>query len=111
MFGTAGPPSLASTGCGTTISAKVGTGLIADSSGIRLDPAAVVRKYEQVVPEGSTVVSIPHNLGTRAVSVQVYDVASGDLYLVGTTAVSTNAVTLEFAAAPAAGQFYVVVFG
>lgn len=95
----------------TTFSVKSGEGLVTTSAGVSLDPQKVMRKYAANVPGGNTQVTITHNLNSRDVSVSVREVASGDLVLVGVTASTVNSVVLDFAQAPQANQFRVVVFG
>lgn len=93
------------------VTAKAGAGIIVDSTGIRLDTTAVTRKYAQVVPSGSTTVTITHNLGTTDVGVWVYEVSSGNTVLLGPTVVSVNAISLEFGTAPADNQYRVCIIG
>lgn len=96
---------------GTVITAKAGAGIIVDGTGIRLDKTTVVQKFADFVPSGSAVATINHNLGTRDVTVTVYDNASGDVVLVGWTITGVNQVSIEFASAPAVQQWRVVVTG
>lgn len=96
---------------GTVVSAKAGTGIIVDGTGIRLDKTQVVQKFADFVPAGSAVATVAHNLGTRDVTVTVYDNASGDVVLVGWTIVNLNQISIEFASAPASQQWRVVVTG
>lgn len=69
-------------------------------------------KYVDATIGGSTTQTVTHNLGTRAVTVQVFE--TGNLYAEVTTQVectTTNTVTLTFAVAPAANQYTCVVIG
>ncbi|UDL16442.1 hypothetical protein SEA_ZOOMAN_201 [Microbacterium phage Zooman] len=68
--------------------------------------------YSGDVPAGSTTATIPHNLGTRSVVVEVYD-KSADPWVRVDVDVSIpsdgNSLILGFAVAPTAGQYRVVV--
>lgn len=73
---------------------------------------SVVRKHTGEVAGDATNTSftITHNLGTREVQVQVYDSASPyDTVETDVERVSTSAVTVKFATAPALGTNYKVV--
>ena len=73
---------------------------------------SVVRKHTGEVAGNATNTSftITHNLGTREVQVQVYDSASPyDTVETDVERVSTSAVTIKFATAPALGTNYKVV--
>jgi hypothetical protein len=93
------------------VTAKAGAGILVDATGIKLDTTAVIRKYADFVPSGSTLATVTHGLGTRDVTVTIYDNASGDIVLAGVTIISTNAVSIEFETAPAANQYRIVVTG
>jgi hypothetical protein len=54
---------------------------------------------------------ITHNLGTREVSVQVYDAATYDTVETDVVRNSTSQVTIGFTAAPASGAYKVVIVG
>ena len=72
----------------------------------------IARKYVTVVGDGTALTyAITHNLGTREVSVQVYDAATYDTVETDVTRNSINQVTIGFTAAPAAGAYKVVVVG
>jgi hypothetical protein len=72
----------------------------------------IARKYVTVVGDGTALTyAITHNLGTREVSVQVYDAATYDTVETDVTRNSTSQVTIGFTAAPAAGAYKVVVVG
>lgn len=91
--------------------APTSPGLISDSTGLRLDTSAVIRKFAAAVPAGSTTVTIDHNLGTTDISFTMWEVSTGNLVLVGPTILNTNSISLEFAAAPSANQYRVVITG
>ncbi len=72
----------------------------------------IARKYVTTVGDGSALTyAITHNLGTREVSVQVYDSATYDTVETDVTRNSTSQVTVGFTAAPAAGAYKVVIVG
>ena len=56
-----------------------------------------------------TSVPVTHNLGTRDVSVQVYDTTTFDTIYVETVRTTTAVVTLEFTTAPATNKYRVVI--
>ncbi len=72
----------------------------------------IARKYVTTVGDGTALTyTVTHNLGTREVSVQVYDAATYDTVETDVTRGSTSQVTIGFTAAPAAGAYKVVVVG
>jgi hypothetical protein len=73
---------------------------------------SIARKYTTTVGNGSlTQVPVTHNLGTRIVTVQVYDTATFDTVECDVVRTSTSVVTLGFTVAPAAGAYTVVIVG
>lgn len=98
---------------GSTFAANVltGGGVNSGSSGLSVDANVVVKKFLGTVPSGSTVAGITHNLNTTSPVVSIYDTASGVLVLAGVTITTANAISIEFASAPASGQYRVVVHG
>lgn len=94
-----------------TVAAKVntGAGLVNTSSGLGIDPNVGVKKFLGTVPSGSTVAGITHNLNSTSPVVQIWEVASNTMVLAGVTVTSANAISIEFASAPASGQYRVVV--
>ena len=72
----------------------------------------IARKYVTTVGDGTALTyTVTHNLGTREVTVQVYDAATYDTVETDVTRNSTSQVTIGFTAAPAAGAYKVVVVG
>jgi len=72
----------------------------------------IARKYVTVVGDGTALTyAITHNLGTREVSVQVYDAATYDTVETDVVRNSTSQVTIGFTAAPASGAYKVVIVG
>ena len=73
---------------------------------------SVVRKYSETLSTSATSYTITHNLGTRDILVQVYEVASP--YASVETDVehtSTTTATIRFATAPSSGAYRVVISG
>lgn len=99
---------------GSAFSVKLpgSSGLIKDSTGLRIDPAysGLAKRYAVNVPTTATA-TITHNLGTLDVHVSVYEVATGNLVEPDIQVTTTNTVTLTFATAPTAGQYRAVVIG
>lgn len=101
------------TGNNFTGVAASGGGLTVGSSGFSIDTSVVVRKYAANVGDGSaTSYTITHNLGTRDVTVAVYDNSSPYAEVVTDVQhTSTTAITLLFSVAPTSNQYRVVVQG
>jgi hypothetical protein len=58
---------------------------------------------------GATTAVITHNLGTTDVSVQVYEVSSGETVFCDVARFSTNVVNLGFSVAPTSNQYRVII--
>ena len=73
---------------------------------------AITRKFTAVIGDGTTFqYPVTHNLGTREVTVQVYDSSTYDTVETDVVRTSANVVTLGFTAAPASGAYTVVIVG
>lgn len=98
---------------GTTFSAVASTGISVSGSGIAIDTSVVVRKYSSDVGDGtSTSYTITHGLGTKDVTVAVYDNSSPYAEVMcDVLHTSTSAITLLFSVAPTSNQYRVVVHG
>ncbi|MCA1694510.1 MAG: head decoration protein, partial [Actinobacteria bacterium] len=98
---------------GSTFAVVAGSGIIADGTSTRVDPAVVPKKFASNVGDGtSTAITVTHNLGTRDVLVQCFlNATPWDLEIVDVTLPSVNTATLTFATAPAAGAYRVVIIG
>lgn len=105
--------ALGAVGGANNFSAVAGTGITVNSGGINIDTAVVVRKYAANVGNGSaTSYTITHNLGTRDVTVAVYDNSSPYAEVVCDVDHSTtDTITLAFSNAPTSNQYRVVVHG
>jgi hypothetical protein len=95
----------------TTFSVKNTTGISVTGSGVGIDTALVVRKAVGTVPSGSTTATLTHNLNTNFPMVQIIEVATGNLVSAPPTVASVNAVTVDFASAPASNQYRFVIVG
>ena len=70
------------------------------------------KKYSLTVGDNlNTQFTVTHNLGTRDVTVQVYDISTYETVEVDVVRTSTSVVTVEFAVAPALNSYRVVVVG
>ena len=73
---------------------------------------AIARKYSALIGDGSlTSYPVTHNLNTRDVTVEVYDVANYATVETDIVRTSDNVVTISFAVAPASGSYKVVIVG
>lgn len=73
---------------------------------------AITRKYSANVGDTtSTSFNLDHNLGTRDVTVQVYDNSTYDTVEVDVARPTTNRVTVDFAVAPGSNAYRVVIVG
>ena len=97
---------------GTTLDVGAGTGIVVGADTVSIDPAVVSRKYATAIGNGSlTSIPVTHGLGTRDVTVQVYDATTYERILVDEVRTDANTVTLSFAVAPSSGAYRVVVTG
>lgn len=98
---------------GSTFNVVAGTGILADGTSTRVDPAVVPKKFAVNVGDGtSTSITITHNLGTRDVTVQVFlNSTPWDQEIADVTLPTVNTATIGFATAPAAGAYRAVVIG
>jgi hypothetical protein len=73
---------------------------------------AIARKYAETLGASATSYAITHNLGTTDVTVQIFEAASpfGQVEA-DVKRTSSNVVTVDFAIAPAAGEYKVVIVG
>lgn len=89
-----------------------GGGIVVTSSGLKVDTAVVARKYSVTVGDGTSVdYTITHNLGTKAVHVEVRDATSYQRLMVDNDAPTTNTVAVHFTTAPATNTIVVIVIG
>jgi len=72
----------------------------------------ITRKYKETLGTSATTYTVTHNLGTKDVTVQIYEVASPYAAIEADVEhTSTSAITKKFASAPSAGAYRVVVIG
>ncbi len=73
---------------------------------------AITRKYTSQIGDGTALNwQIDHNLGTKEVSVQVYDATSFDTVEADVVRTTDNRVTVSFASPPPPQSFKVVIIG
>jgi len=73
---------------------------------------AIARKYAETLGASATSYTITHNLGTTDVTVQIFEAASPFAQVeADVKRSSSNTVTVDFAIAPSAGEYKVVVVG
>jgi hypothetical protein len=73
---------------------------------------AIARKYAEVLSATSTTHPVIHRLGTTEVTVQIFEAASPFAQIEADVKITDeNSVTIDFATAPTAGQYKVVVVG
>ena len=96
-----------------TLDVGAGAGITVNANDVAIDTAVVVRKYASDLGDGtSTNFTITHNLGTRDVTVALYEVASPYAEVVADVEhATTNTITVKFTLAPTTDQFRVVVHG
>ena len=95
------------------LSVNTGTGLTKSGDNVVIDTSTVSRKVAANVGDGSaTQIDVTHSLGTYDVIVELF-VNSGarQTVIADVSRPDTNTVRLNFASAPASGQYRVVVHG
>jgi hypothetical protein len=95
------------------ISVKLGTGLTFDGSGnITVAESYGVQKFATSIGDGSTTVfQVTHGLGTRDVSVTIYDNSTKAEVFADVVHNTDTVATISFASAPSSNEFRVVVIG
>lgn len=103
LAGAASATFLTTTGGLSVDKATLESALVADS---------FTKKYSLTVGDNiNTQHTVTHNLGTRDVTVQVYDISTYETVEVDVVRTDTNNVTVSFAEAPASNSYRVVVVG
>jgi hypothetical protein len=100
-------------GTNATTEAAARDNLAATSaSGLTTSTPTTARIASDTIGDGSaTSYVITHNLGTRAVVIQVYDAASYDTVIADVVRTSTDTATITFASAPASNAYVAVITG
>jgi hypothetical protein len=98
---------------GNVFDVGAGLGIVVNTNDVAIDTAVVVRKYAANVGDGSaTSYTITHNLGTRDVTVALYEPSASYAEVFADIEHSTtNTITVKFTSAPTTDQFRVVVHG
>lgn len=98
---------------GNVFNVGAGLGIVVNPDTVAIDTAVVVRKYAANIGDGSaTSFTVTHNLGTRDVTVGIYEPANSYSEVITDVEHSTtNTVTIKFTNAPTTDQFRVVVHG
>jgi hypothetical protein len=65
--------------------------------------------YKAAVPSGATTAVVTHTLGTTDVSVQVYEVSTGETVFCDVVRYSIDVVNLVFSVAPTSNQYRVII--
>lgn len=103
LAGAASATFLTTTGGLSVDKATLESALVADS---------FTKKFSLTVGDNiNTQHAVTHNLGTRDVTVQVYDISTYETVEVDVVRTDTNNVTVSFAEAPASNSYRVVVVG
>jgi cytoskeletal protein CcmA (bactofilin family) len=90
----------------TTAEALAGS----DSSRAVTPEGLAARSYSESIGDGSaTAIAVDHNLNTRDVIVQLYDVSSYDTVIADVVRTTVDRVTITFASAPASNDIRVLV--
>lgn len=97
---------------GNTLDVGAGTGISVSSNAVAIDTSVVARHYAVDIGDNSaTSFTVTHSLGTRDVTVAIYDKSTYEEVITNVTHTSTSAVTVAFADAPTTDQYRVVVVG
>ena len=88
------------------------TGIVVTGVGVKIDVAVVARKVTGTVGNGAlTSIAFTHGLSNQWVNTAVYEVATLSLVECDVVLTDANTTTFNFAVAPTANQFRVVVVG
>jgi hypothetical protein len=111
--GVTGTLPIAQGGTNATTEAAARDNLAATSAaGLTVSTPTTARVASQTIGDASaTSFALVHNIGTRAVVVQVYDASTYDTVIADVVRTSTSTVTVDFSTAPASGAYVVVITG
>ena len=96
----------------TTFSVNAGTGIIADGTSTRIDPAysGLSKRFSANIGDGtSTSIAVTHSLGTKDIVWSLRLNSDDSYFLTDGVATSTSVLTLTFATAPASNAYRVTV--
>lgn len=97
---------------GNSLDVGAGVGISVGPDAVSVDTAVVARKYTALLGNGAaTTINVPHTLGNKYVTVQVFDAATDELFGTDVTLVDANNAQVTFATAPANNSVRVVVVG
>ena len=99
---------------GSTLSVKtaVSSGILVDSSGVKIDTSIVARKYAATIGNGTnTSFTIAHNLGTKDIVPALRLLSTDEIVEADVVATDINTATVTFAAVPSANSIRVVILG
>jgi len=97
---------------GNLLDVGAGTGISVNSDDVAIDTSLVARHYAATIGDNSSVsITVTHSLGTRDVTVSIYDRSTYEEVFTNIEHTSTSAVTVSFASAPSIDQYRVVVVG
>jgi hypothetical protein len=97
---------------GNVFAVNPGSGIIADGTSTRIDPAVVVRKFTTLIGNGVlTAIPVNHNLNNQFVQVAVFDASTNRQVMADVVLTNANTATINFALAPTTNAYRVVVLG
>lgn len=111
QLGGASTPYTAANGLlltGQAFSVVADNGILVTSSGVKVDPSIVTRKYAADCAVTTNPQTFTHGLGTDDLAVFVKDTASGALVWADPV-IGSGTVTIDWGSAPTAGQYRVIV--
>lgn len=97
---------------GNAFSVNAGSGIIADATSTRIDPAyaALAKRYSANIGDGSsTSIAVTHGLGTKDVTWSLRLNSDDSFVFTDAVATSTTVITFTFATAPASNALRVTV--
>lgn len=97
---------------GNDFSIGSGTGISVTADAIAIDTNTVVRKVSATIGDGTaTSFTVTHNLNNQDVMTQIRDVSTNQVVIVDIQNNGVNTVVIQFASAPAANSYRVVIQG
>jgi hypothetical protein len=85
------------------------SGIVVGAGGISIDNQKYVRGYTAAVPAGAGPTSFTHGLGTQRIGVFLIVASTGEIVDADFVANGANTCTIDFATAPTAGQYNMLV--